>query len=100
MTRKRYCFHQAFLHFRTLSLVPSPLCHDFPLAHTSTLFQKGCVTRGCICFLNVDDDPAVLRTLERYVCHHFGDQFRVLHADSGAIALLHWPLRSALLTKE
>jgi CheY-like chemotaxis protein len=37
--------------------------------------------------LTVDDDPAVLRAVERDLRRHFGGQFRVLHADSGATAL-------------
>ena len=37
--------------------------------------------------LTVDDDPAVLRAVERDVRRQFGGQFRVLHADSGATAL-------------
>ncbi len=36
--------------------------------------------------LVVDDDLAVLRVIERDLRHHYGKQFRVLHADAGAVA--------------
>ncbi|MEH2038689.1 FAD-dependent oxidoreductase [Nostoc sp.] len=37
--------------------------------------------------LTVDDDPGVLRVIERDLRHEYGDRFRVLRADSGANAL-------------
>jgi thioredoxin reductase (NADPH) len=37
--------------------------------------------------LTVDDDPGVLRVIERDIRHEYGDRFRVLRADSGANAL-------------
>src|ERR1700752_3717867 len=35
----------------------------------------------------VDDDPDVLRAVERDLRHQYGDRYRVLAADSGARAL-------------
>src|SRR5215467_14431536 len=37
--------------------------------------------------LTVDDDPEVLRAIERDLRRHYADRYRVLRADSGAIAL-------------
>ncbi|MEH1926234.1 FAD-dependent oxidoreductase [Nostoc sp.] len=37
--------------------------------------------------LTVDDDPGVLRVIERDLRHEYGDRYRVLRADSGATAL-------------
>ncbi|MEH1940905.1 MAG: FAD-dependent oxidoreductase [Nostoc sp.] len=37
--------------------------------------------------LTVDDDPGVLRVIERDLRYEYGDRFRVLRADSGANAL-------------
>lgn len=37
--------------------------------------------------LTVDDDPEVLRAVERDLRRHYGDRYRVLRADSGASAL-------------
>lgn len=37
--------------------------------------------------LTVDDDPGVLRVIERDLRHEYGNRFRVLRADSGANAL-------------
>lgn len=37
--------------------------------------------------LTVDDDPDVLRSLERDLKHHYSEDFRVLRAESGATAL-------------
>jgi thioredoxin reductase (NADPH) len=37
--------------------------------------------------LTVDDDPEVLRAIERDLRRHYGEQYRVLRADSGAAAL-------------
>src|SRR5260370_8493202 len=35
----------------------------------------------------VDDDPDVLRAVERDLRRHYGDRYRVISADSGASAL-------------
>src|SRR3954453_23316573 len=35
----------------------------------------------------VDDDPDVLRAVERDLLRHYGDRYRVISADSGASAL-------------
>src|SRR5579862_5400637 len=37
--------------------------------------------------LTVDDDPEVLRSIERDLRRHYGDRYRVLRADSGHGAL-------------
>jgi len=37
--------------------------------------------------LTVDDDPEVLRSIERDLRHQYGDRYRVLRADSGNAAL-------------
>lgn len=37
--------------------------------------------------LTVDDDPGVLRVIERDLRHEYGNRFRILRADSGANAL-------------
>ena len=37
--------------------------------------------------LTVDDDPEVLQAIARDVRHGFGEQFRVIRADSGGKAL-------------
>lgn len=37
--------------------------------------------------LTVDDDPEILRALERDLQHEYGEHFRVLVADSGAVAM-------------
>ena len=36
--------------------------------------------------LTVDDDPEVLRSIERDLRHQYGDRYRVLRADSGNAA--------------
>ena len=35
----------------------------------------------------VDDDPDVLRAVERDLRRHYGDRYKVISADSGASAL-------------
>ena len=35
----------------------------------------------------IDDDPEVLRAVERDLRHRYGERFRVMRADSGATAL-------------
>ncbi|ELR99175.1 FAD-dependent oxidoreductase [Gloeocapsa sp. PCC 73106] len=37
--------------------------------------------------LTVDDDPAVLQAIARDLRDHFGEQFRIMRADSGQVAL-------------
>ena len=37
--------------------------------------------------LTIDDDPEVLRAIERDLRRRYGGQFRILRADSGATAL-------------
>jgi thioredoxin reductase (NADPH) len=37
--------------------------------------------------LTVDDDPDVLRAIERDLRHHYSEQYRVLRAESGIVAL-------------
>jgi thioredoxin reductase (NADPH) len=37
--------------------------------------------------LTVDDDPEVLRAIERDLRRHYGKDYRVLRADAGATAL-------------
>jgi thioredoxin reductase (NADPH) len=37
--------------------------------------------------LTVDDDPDVLRAIERDLCRHYGQDYRVLRAEAGATAL-------------
>jgi thioredoxin reductase (NADPH) len=37
--------------------------------------------------LTVDDDPDVLRAIERDLRAHYSEQYRVLRAESGAAAL-------------
>ena len=37
--------------------------------------------------LTVDDDPEVLRAIERDLRRHFADRYRVMRADSGKVAL-------------